>query len=255
MPKLSSPLGLGIGGLIAVVLVGIVTFSASTILLPAENGGLATSAVQSSPEPSPTPSSPEVGTLVPEDGPTPSEKSKIPTPVALSVCGVVTRAPVYGYTDAMVKETKGEVVPSTLDNVAYWSGGGRPGATRANTDAPSPELFYFTTFLYGHSWIHDAVFNELRKESSVPIGCTVILWMSDGGKYTYQTTDRLDPIEKGHLFEDLDVNNDTVGRLVLISCYRPDGYPDGLATTQNIVVIAQLLYYTPPNLQFAPKSI
>jgi hypothetical protein len=171
---------------------------------------------------------------------------------------VIINGPAYGYTDQMVEASsgivdtpngpkmiakpKGEVLPRNLAAIACWTGGGLPGSNPDNTpprqtpsDPKQPVAPRFTSYCYGHSWINDAVFNLLR---TLTPGTNVILQVTteNGYIYAYQLTDSFH-VRKGLLGNDPRVTDDVVNRMVTVSCYRPDGYPAGNATVDNIVGI------------------
>ncbi len=155
---------------------------------------------------------------------------------------IVINGPAYEYTDQMVAASKGEVVPRSLSEIACWSGGGLPGSNAENTPPrPIPSNPKqkvpprFTSYCYGHSWIYDAVFNLLR---TLTPGTNVILQVTteNGYIYAYQLINSFH-VPKGQLSNDPRVIDDVVNRMVLVSCYRPDGYPKNRDTTDNVVGI------------------
>ena len=158
---------------------------------------------------------------------------------------VVIQGSAYEYTNQMVKASKNEVLPRNLNEIACWSGGGLPGSNPDNTpprptpsDAKQAVAPRFTSYCYGHSWIYDAVFNLLR---TLTPGTNVILQVTtvNGNIYAYQLLDSFHVL-KGQLGNDPRVVEDVVNRMVTVSCYRPDGYPTGNATVDNIVGIWQM---------------
>lgn len=150
----------------------------------------------------------------------------------------VLGATVTPYSDAMVAQ-HGGVEPDGPWQIADWTGGGQPGAAAS----PSDDKIDGTTFLYGHSAPYEAIFNVVR---TLKNGTLIVIETADGSFYYYEVT-------KNYTVDKLDLKNDPVasideeGRLVLVSCYRPLGWDENAATTDNTVVIAELLYASPPS--------
>jgi hypothetical protein len=156
---------------------------------------------------------------------------------------VIIQGSISEYTNQMVADNGGIVTPATMNEIAWWSGGGEPGANPTNTPpAQSTQSGTvaprFTSYVYGHSWIEDAIFNLLR---TLEPGSDVILQVTtaNGYIYAYELTDSFH-VAKKELGNDPRVTEDVVNRFVTISCYRPDGYPDNAATVDNIVGIWQM---------------
>jgi hypothetical protein len=213
-------------------------------------------AVVETPKPSASPlPSPSPSPVLPTPNPVNTSGNPF-TPISLSIsAAAVTNAPVYSYTDAMVAATPGyEIVPSTLENVAWWSGGGHPGATWSNTTPPANSNDKrFTTFLYGHSWCDPklnpsyckpSVFDYLRY-LTVGDGVTAIVTTSDGTQYVYSLTQTITEL-KSVAFKDPRVTNDSVGVLVTLTCDRPENHPIYEPTKDNFVAIWHLSNVIPP---------
>ena len=99
----------------------------------------------------------------------------------------------------------------------------------AGTDAAN------TVYLYGHSWVDVAVFNDLK---NLQPGAVASISTANGTLcYTAQKTLRLN---KAEYKTNDELTNAIPNRLVLVSCYRPTGYDPNAATVQNIVVVLQL---------------
>ena len=138
------------------------------------------------------------------------------TPLALSYPEIgVDAVEISGYSDSEVQD-RGGVNPYTSWDIAWWTGGGRPGDVR-------------TTYLYGHTWNGStAVFNDLPLAEE---GDTFEVH-TDDGTLTYVVTETFE-VSKGFGFtSDPRVLEDSPGRIVLATC---DGPPT------NIVVIGQLV--------------
>lgn len=135
--------------------------------------------------------------------------------------------PITEYTDAML--VNGAVEPATMDMIAWYSGipGGILSENATNT-----------AYLYGHSWIYDAIFNNVRKMTP---GCEVILTTGNGETLTYVMTESTFSVMKSELPYDPRIIEAKAGRLVLVSCYRPDGYDPNSGTVENVVAILQLV--------------
>lgn len=235
--------------LVAVVVAGVISLVAAP--RPPAPLTLVTPTPLASPEPSVTATS----------TPTPSPVIKIgppSAPVSLAVIkggtiidsqiiggSVIIQGSISEYTNRMVANNHGVVTPATLNDIAWWSGGGEPGATPANTPPrpvpsnPNEKVApRFTTYSYGHSWIEDAIFNLLRTLEPGP-GVILQVTTADGHQYAYQLISSFH-VAKTQLGNDPRVNEDVVNRFVTISCYRPDGYPANQGTVDNMVGIWQM---------------
>lgn len=92
-----------------------------------------------------------------------------------------------------------------------------------------------TVYLYGHSWVDEAVFNGIRVMKA---GDVAGIDTANGTLcYVTQKTLTLDKAEYKHNDELTDA---IPNRLVLVSCYRPVGYDPNSATVKNIVAVLQL---------------
>jgi LPXTG-site transpeptidase (sortase) family protein len=114
------------------------------------------------------------------------------------------------------------VKPSTLWDVAWWTGGGMPGSHTGNT-----------VYLFGHTWKEPAVFNhikELRRGDSVFVTTAT-------GRLRY-LVDSSFTVAKTDLSRTPAVAAGIPGRLLLLGCYRATGREEH--TTRNVVVIAHL---------------
>lgn len=146
-------------------------------------------------------------------------------PIHLSVPRIGIDAAISEYTNEMVVKTKGAVEPPTLDTVSWWSGGGTPGTDATNT-----------MYLYGHTWIHPAVFNRIKElvpgdEIFVTTSNGVLRYVVNDQNYQFQ-------VPKPQLPTDPRVTESAAGRLLLIGCWRVTGLEK--TTTSNVVVVAHL---------------
>ena len=132
------------------------------------------------------------------------------------------RAAVTPWTDEQVAAHGGAVTPSTLWEVAWWTGGGIPGSHADNT-----------VYLYGHTWTGPAVFNRVRELGR---GDTVVM-TTRAGRLEYVVGQTF-TVAKDDLADHPLVREGHPGRLLLIGCYRETGREE--RTTRNVVVVAQL---------------
>jgi hypothetical protein len=199
------------------------------------------------PTPTPTPAPSPVIKIGPPSAPVSLAVVKGGTIIDSQIIGgnVIIQGSISEYTNEMVANNHGVVTPAKLNDIAWWSGGGEPGVTPANTPPrpvpsnPNEKVApRFTTYAYGHSWIKDAIFNLLR---TLEPGPSVMLQVTtaDGHQYAYQLISSFH-VAKTQLGNDPRVNEDVVNRFVTISCYRPDGYPANQGTVDNMVGIWQM---------------
>lgn len=155
--------------------------------------------------------------------------SLIPSiPLCITIAAISVDHYIVEYTDEMVIE-KGGVDPIKWDDVAWWSGGGRPGATLDNTPASSAQDY--TTYLYGHTGTNGkAVFNDIGLLES---GDKIVL-ETDTDQFIY-AVEQIFTVRKTDLMSDSRATEDTPGRLLLISCSPSNSDRD------NIVVVANLI--------------
>lgn len=158
-----------------------------------------------------------------------------PTHIEIPVIGI--DRDILEYTDEMVAENDDSVDPDYLDEVAWWSGGGKPGTTLVNTvDTPEQN---FTTYLYGHSTNNNSrkiVFDDI---DWLDIGDEITL-ETEVGSFVYLVKEVF-LIDKTDFTSDSRVLEDTPGRLLLISCWR--SWSGSAPTTVNVVVVASLSNY------------
>ena len=164
----------------------------------------------------------------------------VPTGLYVPTAGIGTSdgkpLPINEYTDAQVAAAGGVVDPPTLQEIDWWSGGGRPGATPTNTPATNPNKMNYTTIIYGHTWrdSNPAVFNNVR---TLQPGAVITLTTTSGT--FYYKVQQVVVVPKGDFANEPAIQIDQPGRLVLASCYRPPGYNPNKATVQNVAAIAQ----------------
>lgn len=143
-------------------------------------------------------------------------------PRVLEVPEIKLKATVTPYTPQQVAAHDGAVKPSSLWEVAWWTGGGTPGSHADNT-----------VYLYGHTWKEPAVFNrikELRRGDAVFVTTRT-------GRLRY-VVDSSFTVDKPDLSKTPAVAAGIPGRLLLLGCYRETGREEH--TTRNVVVVAHL---------------
>lgn len=180
-----------------------------------------------------TPALPETAAAAstPTRAPAPSRTpSPTPTPECMPTSGTL-RVPSVGIKGKIIEYTAeqakaaGGVDPDRMDQIAWYSG--VPGGTLAAT-APN------TLYLYGHSNVGPAVFNDLRK---LKPGATAVVRNDCGQTVTFTMTEPVFTIGKPDLVSDPRITHAEAGRLLLISCYRPDGYDPQAVTVDNVVAV------------------
>jgi LPXTG-site transpeptidase (sortase) family protein len=143
-------------------------------------------------------------------------------PRLLEAPSIRLKADVTPYTPAEVAAHGGAIKPSTLWDVAWWTGGGTPGSHTENT-----------VYLYGHTWKEPAVFNrvkELERGDAVYVTTRT-------GRLRY-LVDSSFTVLKTDLTKTPTVAAAIPGRLLLLACFRATGREE--QTTRNVVVIAHL---------------
>lgn len=146
-------------------------------------------------------------------------------PLRLRVPSIGLDGAVSEYTQAMIDEYGGYDPPelTTISWDTTISGG------TAGTDSTN------TVYLYGHSAVEAAVFNDLKDMTP---GDVASIDTANGRLcYTEQKALQLNKSE----YKNNDELTDAIpNRLVLVSCYRPVDYNPNEATVQNIVIVLQL---------------
>jgi LPXTG-site transpeptidase (sortase) family protein len=143
-------------------------------------------------------------------------------PRLLEAPAIRLRADVTPYTPADVAAHGGAIKPSTLWDVAWWTGGGTPGSHASNT-----------VYLYGHTWKEPAVFNRVKElERGDALYVT-----TRTGRLRY-IVDSSFTVLKTDLTKTPTVAAAIPGRLLLLACFRATGREE--QTTRNVVVIAHL---------------
>lgn len=180
------------------------------------------------------PTAQPAGTRQTGDPATPSPSAVAPSgdvvipasaPLRLRVPAIGLDGPVSEYTQQMI-DRLGGFDPPELTTISWDTtiAGGLAGTDSSNT-----------VYLYGHSWVDDAVFNRLK--DMVP-GDVASIDTAEGRLcYVQQKSLKLDKAE----YKNNDELTDAIpNRLVLVSCYRPVGYDPNQATVQNIVSVLNL---------------
>ncbi|MGH7218573.1 MAG: class F sortase [Candidatus Microsaccharimonas sp.] len=173
-------------------------------------------------------------TTVPSPTPTPTSQPAEPWTfqgAQLDIPCVGISGPITEYTEAMLVD--GAVEPATMDTISWYTG--IPGGILS-------EAATNTNYVYGHSWIEPAIFNGVRQMTP---GCEVIITTGNGETLTYVMSEPVFSVMKPELSTDPRVTEAKAGRLVLVSCYRPDGYDPNAGTVENIVAVLQLVPPTP----------
>ncbi len=176
--------------------------------------------------PSPTPAAP-IGLPAPSRTPSPTPTPEcLPTSGTLRVPSVDIKGKIIEYTAKQAKAAGG-VDPDRMDQIAWYSGvpGGTLSATATNT-----------LYLYGHSNVGPAVFNDLRK---LKPRATAVVRNDCGQTVTFTMTEPVFTIRKPDLVSDPRITHAEAGRLLLISCYRPDGYDPQAVTVENVVAVLE----------------
>lgn len=144
------------------------------------------------------------------------------SPVLLEAPAIGLRATVTPWSEQQVAAHGGAVTPSSLWEVAWWTGGGTPGSHATNT-----------VYLYGHTWTAPAVFNRVKELSRGD----VVVVTTRAGRLVY-VVERSFTVAKAELDDHPLVREAHPGRLLLIGCFRETGREEH--TTRNVVVVAQL---------------
>lgn len=123
-------------------------------------------------------------------------------------------------------EERGGFDPSELTTISWDTtiSGGTAGTDSTNT-----------VYLYGHSAVESAVFNDLKDMAPGAVASVD----TANGRLCYVEQKALQ-LNKSEYKNNDELTNAIPNRLVLVSCYRPDDYDPNAATVQNIVVVMQL---------------
>ena len=186
--------------------------------------------------PKPTPTISE--TPKEENSPPPQIPSE---PKNISIPKLNIDQKILEYTDQMVEERNG-VNPLKLNDIVWWSGGGKPGTDQSNTD-PNANKIDYTTFIYGHSTNNDSkkiIFDDIDLLS---VGDEIFI-DTEAGNFSYLVVDSF-VVKKDDLVSNPTANQDEEGRLVLISCWSEKAGTG--STNENVVVISNLTSFTPAN--------
>ena len=163
--------------------------------------------------------------IAPSPEPLPHVVVAASAPLRLRIPAISLDDAVSEYDQQMIDD-RGGFDPPALTTIAWDTTilGGLAGTDSTNT-----------VYLYGHSWVTNAVFNGLKDMQS---GDLAAVDTANGTLcYAAQKTLKLDKAE----YKTNDELTDAIpNRLVLVSCYRPVGYDPDSATVKNIVVVLQL---------------
>ncbi|TFD17924.1 sortase [Cryobacterium sp. TMT1-21] len=173
-----------------------------------------------------TPAAPlPVAPDVPSATPAPDVVINASVPLRLTLPSIGIDGAVSKYTQSMI-DSRGGFDPTELTTIAWDTtiAGGLAGTDSTNT-----------VYLYGHSWVDTAVFNDLK---DLRPGAVASIDTANGRLcYVEQKSLKLDKAQ----YKNNDELTDAIpNRLVLVSCYRPVGYDPNSATVQNIVAVLQL---------------
>lgn len=204
----------------AVALLGFALFG-----LPGQGGRLDPQAVSGA-APSASLTTHGVAPAPPQSYSRPADESRpfVPAsePRLLEAPDIRLKAAVTPYTPEQVEANAGAVKPSSLWQVAWWTGGGAPGSPGDNT-----------VYLYGHTWKEPAVFNDIKK---LEPGDAVYVTTRTGR--LHYVVESSFTVAKSDLTKTPTVAAAIPGRLLLLGCYRETGREE--STTRNVVVIAHL---------------
>jgi hypothetical protein len=146
-------------------------------------------------------------------------------PLRLRVPSIGIDGAVSKYTQTMIDELGG-FDPPELTTISWDTtiAGGLAGTDATNT-----------LYLYGHSSVNDAVFNDLQDVASGAVASVD----TANGRLCYVEQKSLKLAKAEYKYND-ELTDAIPNRLVLVSCYRPVGYDPNAATVQNIVLVLQL---------------
>ena len=146
-------------------------------------------------------------------------------PLRLRVPSIALDGAVSEYTQAMIDENDG-FDPPELTTIAWDTtiAGGTAGTDSTNT-----------VYLYGHSAVESAVFNDLKDMAPGAVASID----TANGRLCYVEQKALQ-LNKSEYKNNDELTNAIPNRLVLVSCYRPVDYNPNEATVQNIAVVMQL---------------
>lgn len=146
-------------------------------------------------------------------------------PLRLRVPAIALDGAVSEYSQQMIDD-RGGFDPATLSTIAWDTTiqGGLAGTDSVNT-----------VYLYGHSWVDPAVFNNLKEMKAGDVAAVD----TANGTLCYLAQKTL-TLDKAEYKSNDELTNAIPNRLVLVSCYRPVGYDPNAATVKNIVVVLQL---------------
>lgn len=146
-------------------------------------------------------------------------------PLRLRVPSIGLDGAVSEYDQAMIDE-RGGYDPPKLSTISWDTtiSGGIAGTDSTNT-----------VYLYGHSSVGPAVFNDLKDMAPGSVASID----TTNGRLCYVEQKALKLVKSEYKYND-ELTDAIPNRLVLVSCYRPLGYDPNEATVQNIIVVMQL---------------
>lgn len=121
----------------------------------------------------------------------------------------------------------GGINPASLDTISWYSGVPDP---LPGTDAKN------TVYIFGHTWIEPAVFNGLDEVQPGDIATVD----TEQGTLYYAVEETI-VMEKDDFSSDPTVSAIVPGRLVLVTCHRPEGWADDAPAPENTAVILHLV--------------
>ncbi|MFO7690045.1 MAG: class F sortase [Cryobacterium sp.] len=169
---------------------------------------------------------PEPSTAEPQAGATASDVViSASAPLRLRVPSIGLDGEITEYTQAMIDE-RGGFDPPELSTISWDTtiAGGLAGTNATNT-----------LYLYGHSAVDAAVFNDLKHVASGAVASVD----TENGRLCYVEQKALQLAKAEYKYND-ELTDAIPNRLVLVSCYRPVGYDPNAATVENIVLVLQL---------------
>lgn len=154
------------------------------------------------------------------------ETVPVSAPLHLSFPAAGVDGDVEEYTAADAS-AEGGINPATLDTISWYSGieDALPGTDATNT-----------VYIFGHTWIEPAVFNGLV---DVQIGDEATVTTATGS-LTY-AVEQIINMSKDDFTSDPTVSAIVPGRLVLVTCHRPEGWDDSAPAPDNTAVILHLV--------------
>ncbi|MEO6309189.1 MAG: class F sortase [Leifsonia sp.] len=173
----------------------------------------------------PLPAAPSASPTAATRGPASNLVVAASAPLRLRIPAIGVDGAVSEYSQQMIDD-RGGFDPPELSTISWDTTitGGTAGTDAINT-----------VYLYGHSWVDEAVFNGIRVMKAGDVAGID----TANGTLCYVTQKTL-TLNKGEYKNNDELTDAIPNRLVLVSCYRPVGYDPNSATVKNIVAVLQL---------------